>query len=140
MSPALCHIARGLDIEQGAALAKIASLLSAEYRQNIFGTEKEFLEKKAVWDALKYISLYEILDRSMDKGAHPNDFGDPTAEDSGNISEEETASSFHFKGEDSQGESKEGEVVEEDDIAVKDKEKDSIDAIFDQTTLTSLKK
>ena len=139
MSPSMCSLVRGYSKEQGKALQKIACLLSAEYRKNVFAKEQPMIEKKAVmgpvWEGLKYVSLYELIQRARAE----EDFG--AYEDVGEGKRDvDESSSFHFKGEDSKGQSEEGETVEEDKLDSKsDKQQDAVDQIFDDSTLQSLK-
>jgi hypothetical protein len=143
MSPSLCALARTFTPGQGAALQKIASLLTAEYRKNIFAEEQPFIEKRAilgpVWEGLKYVSLYELMAQARKKEAD-TEFGDYEDVGDGKRDAKDESSSFHFKGEDSQGTTDEGETVEEDEQdSDKDEEQDDVDRIFDDSTLQSLK-
>jgi hypothetical protein len=138
MSPALCALTSNFTRGQGAALQKIASLLTAEYRKNIFSEEQSSIEKRAllgpVWEGLKYVSLYEL----MANKASQTEFGDYEDVGDGVKDPADEGSSFHFKGEDSKGTTEEGETVEEDK-KTSEKDQDSVDRIFDDSTLQSLK-
>jgi hypothetical protein len=142
MSPSLCALARTFTHGQGAALQKIASLLTAEYRKNIFAKEQPSIEKRAVlgpvWEGLKYVSLYELMAKARQNAN--TEFGDYEDVGEGRRKPDSEASSFHFKGEDSKGDTDEGETVEEDKKdSDEDKEQDDVDRIFDDSTLQSLK-
>ena len=68
------------------------------------------------------------------------EFGDYEDVGEGRRKPDSEASSFHFKGEDSKGDTDEGETVEEDKKdSDEDKEQDDVDRIFDDSTLQSLK-